>query len=351
MSRLVTYSSLKGNRPEQSLGGESPQSGVSQPEQNSQPTSQSTSRAANSAKTQSTNTASSAAQRPAPKPQPPKKGNKKNDTSSQKSEGYDKHKLRRQLPFIRERMEFGEWIFRNRYGVSTTVLCFLVAMFAFATLRFDITMMSHVDGFFVDLPEEKIEKREEPKKPEPKEPKPMEQPSMDDLKNVAVNEDAKLDGGLEDDKGTQASDIYKEAQAMQQRLAASRQAHEQAQAEDEAYLNDMRRSLSAKGKNKTKREQSKVSGNVTISWKLEGREATYIHNPAYRCPGAGTVTITIEVNRNGRVIDASVSSISRSNDNCLIDMAIEAARKTTFNVSGSAPEKQVGSITYIFVAQ
>lgn len=306
MSCEVTYSSIKGNRPSERAGDSST---------------------------------------------PPRGGSAHASDGVKKGapEGYDRYLLYKKLPYVRRRMDFGTWIYRNRYGVAVTVLCYIMAMFAVSSMRFDITTMQHIEGFFVDLPEEKPEPK--PEEPKPREPEITNEQMLEDVKNMVSNENAKLDGGLKDDRGSQASDIYKEAQELQDRLAASRAAYERANADDEAYLNDMRKSLQKKGDNDKVREDSRVSGNVTISWNLEGRSALYIHNPAYRCPGAGSVTIAITVNRNGNVIGAEVSKISRSNDNCLIDMAIEAAELTRFNVSASAPEKQSGTITYIFMAQ
>lgn len=282
-------------------------------------------------------------------PEQPKKQKQQQPKPKQPKEEYDKFLLYKKLPYVRRKMDFGSWLYYHRYGVTVTVMTYVVAMFIFSSMRFDITTTELVQGFFVDLPPEP--KEPEVKEPEQKKPELTEEQMMQDVQNIAVDENAKLDGGLMDDQGTKASDIYKEAQEMQNRLNASRQAYDQGISEDEAYINDMRQSLQQKGQNKTKREASKVSGNVTISWSLAGREAVYIHNPAYRCPGAGSVTIAITVNRNGNVIAAEVDKISRSDDNCLIDMAIEAAQKTTFNVSSSAPEKQKGTVTYIFMAQ
>lgn len=330
MSGEVTYSSIKGNRPPEKVGG-------------------------SSSTTKPSGLGSSAGVHiNTPKSQaslPPKEGlgwEQKN--SAPINNRQDKYLLYKKLPYVKRRMDFGVWIYRNRYGVIATVFCYIIAMFAFGNIRFDITTMEQISGFFVELPEE--EKPEpKPEEPKPKEPEITNQQIMDDIKNIAVNEDAKLDGGLKDDRGTQASDIYKEAQELQDRMAASKAAYDQANADDAAYLDEMRKSLQRQGNNDTKREDSRISGNVTISWSLDGRSAVYIHNPAYRCEGAGSVTVAITVDRNGRVVDAEVSKISRSNDNCLIDMAIEAAELTKFNVSSNAPEKQKGTITYIFMAQ
>ena len=40
-----------------------------------------------------------------------------------------------------------------------------------------------------------------------------------------------------------------------------------------------------------------------------------------------------------------------TNDDCILDRAVEAARLSRFNVDGSAPDRQQGTITYLFVPQ
>ena len=82
---------------------------------------------------------------------------------------------------------------------------------------------------------------------------------------------------------------------------------------------------------------------------LTGRTA--ISNPSIVDNGnlQGKVVVKICVNRNGDVIEAEApiqgSTITNAS---LVHAAKETALKTKFNADENAPEKQVGSITYIF---
>ena len=72
--------------------------------------------------------------------------------------------------------------------------------------------------------------------------------------------------------------------------------------------------------------------------------------PALLDEGGGEVTVNITVNRNGKVVSASMKE-SSTNSSCINDMAILAARNSRFNVDDTGSDKQSGTITYIFVPQ
>ena len=93
------------------------------------------------------------------------------------------------------------------------------------------------------------------------------------------------------------------------------------------------------------------SGPSVLSWSLEGRKASHLPIPAYRCMGFGQVTVIITVNNNGQVINAKVDEGASSSDSCLRNFAIRAARLSRFNISQTAPSRQMGTITYAFIAQ
>ena len=63
----------------------------------------------------------------------------------------------------------------------------------------------------------------------------------------------------------------------------------------------------------------------------------------------GKVVISINVNREGRVVDTKFSqSGSTSSDDCLVATARAAAMKYTFDANSTAAETQLGSIVFIF---
>ena len=106
---------------------------------------------------------------------------------------------------------------------------------------------------------------------------------------------------------------------------------------------------SASKSSSSQRQTVKVQGNVTVSYDLAGRTATYLHVPAYQCREGGTVIVGITVNRNGEVTGAEVEKASPGD--CIAERAVQAARASTFNADAGAPDRQRGTITYVFVAQ
>ena len=100
-----------------------------------------------------------------------------------------------------------------------------------------------------------------------------------------------------------------------------------------------------------KKEDKKYSGPSVVSYFLEGRKASKLSIPAYRCMGAGEVTVLITVDNSGTVIAAKVDESCSSEDGCLRAFAIRAARLSRFSADPNAPARQQGNIVYKFIAQ
>jgi len=156
-------------------------------------------------------------------------------------------------------------------------------------------------------------------------------------RNIAVDRAA-----LKDDRGTDAEELYKEAERLAHEL---KDGQEQPQEEDEVAVEPIK-------KDEPKKEEAKpYSGPSVLSWSLDGRKATRLPIPAYRCYGAGEVTVIITVNNQGNVVNAKVDEKLSAHDGCLRTFAVRAARLSKFNASASAPARQMGTITYAFIAQ
>ena len=70
--------------------------------------------------------------------------------------------------------------------------------------------------------------------------------------------------------------------------------------------------------------------------------------PAYRCEAGGEVVVQIAVDRGGEVLSARVLS---GGDECMRETALAAARASLFNIDASAPARQTGTVTYLFIPQ
>lgn len=157
-----------------------------------------------------------------------------------------------------------------------------------------------------------------------------------EIRNVAVDR-----GALKDDRGTDAEQLYKDAQELQEKLNNGHNISSEDFAEP---------APASKEKQETK-QTSNYSGPSVVSYELEGRKASYLYIPAYRCYGSGEVTVLITVNPAGTVTGATVDQSVSSSDKCLQSSAIRAARRSNFSASSSAPAKQSGNIVYKFIAQ
>lgn len=159
--------------------------------------------------------------------------------------------------------------------------------------------------------------------------------SPSEIKNISVN----TSSVLKDDRNTDAEKLYEDAQ----RLAEELKNGQKIDASDETV---------EIVKKDTKNEDKKMaySGPSVLSWTLDGRSAVNLRIPAYKCEGAGDVSVAITVNEAGSVIDVRIIDAVSSNDICLRNYATRAARLSKFSIK-TGQKKQIGEITYRFIAQ
>lgn len=99
-------------------------------------------------------------------------------------------------------------------------------------------------------------------------------------------------------------------------------------------------------------ENVTFKGPTRIFYDLQGRHHVYLPIPIYKCEGAGQIALVIEVDRSGNVVKAEPASKgSTTKDPCLIETAVEYAYRSRFNSDLSAPAKQAGFLTFVFVSQ
>ena len=158
------------------------------------------------------------------------------------------------------------------------------------------------------------------------------------IRGVAVDR-----GALRDDRGTDAEQLYKDAARLQEELSKGYQPEQDDVADPGPVVPE---------KTQEKKQDAPVySGPSVVSYYLEGRKASKLPIPAYRCMGAGRVTVLIVVNPGGTVISAKVDDSVSSKDGCLRAFAIRAARLSKFSAKADAAPKQPGNIVYEFIAQ
>ena len=150
-----------------------------------------------------------------------------------------------------------------------------------------------------------------------------------EVKNVRV------DASLKDDRGTDAEELYKEYEQNMSRKD-----------EDVAELAPLK-----KEEKKSTSSQDSYTGPSVLSYSLDGRKGSYLPIPAYKCMGAGEVTVIVSVDPNGKVVAAKIQEDISSEDKCLREYALRAARQSRFSKKADAPARQLGNIVYEFIAQ
>lgn len=156
-------------------------------------------------------------------------------------------------------------------------------------------------------------------------------------RNVAVNRSS-----LKDDRGTDADQLYKDAERLAKDLRDGVEADEP----DDSYVE-----VNNKSTKPSEKKQAEYSGPSVVSYTLDGRKASSLPIPAYRCYGGGMVTVIITVDNSGRVVNAKVQEGVSSTDRCLREFAVRAARMSRFSSDPKAPPRQTGDIVYMFIAQ
>lgn len=251
---------------------------------------------------------------------------------------------RLRLPFEKRKQDAGSWTYDHRIGLCVTLIAYLVLMIAFVSSKIVVGRKPHTQGMYIDLQTlaelEQERDRLEKLTRERQEKDPIDWRS---IQNQVSNENA-LNDKLKDDRGTNAAALNDAAAAAEERMRANREAYEQGLAEERAI-----RERNGAGED-AEHQDRKVKGRVTVSFSLTNpvRTSRHLHVPAYKCEGGGEVVVEITVNRAGDVTNARVVE---GGDDCMRESALGSARRSRFNIDDSAPARQQGTITYIFIPQ
>ena len=211
----------------------------------------------------------------------------------------------------------------------------------------------HEQSFVIDFTKQEELERQEKELEELKKEKDMREEILKNLnkrlsdtpqlaseiRNFAVNSGKPL----QDDRNTNMDELNKLAAKVQENVKQGQKSDIEEDAVNET--------VEHQGQSGNDKEKKEYSGPSVLSYFLEGRSATHLPIPAYRCYGGGQVTISIQVDRKGRVLNAWVRESVSSTDKCLREFALRAARQSRFTASSTAPEHQEGHIVYQFIAQ
>ena len=235
----------------------------------------------------------------------------------------------------------------NRAGLYLTVIFHLTVIIVLLLYSIDSTLRRE-ESFVLDFSkQEEIQRKQKEEVMKQDINKKLEdmlaaarQQNSREIKNIAVDAGSRL----KDDRGTDADKLYKDAEKLAKALKNGQKDGIEEDARTET--------VEMQHQNKPDQSNQKAySGPSVVSYTLDGRKASHLKIPAYRCYGAGDVTVIITVNPQGQVLNAQVMEEISANDQCLRNFAVRAARLSRFSASTTAPAKQTGEIVYRFIAQ
>ncbi len=234
----------------------------------------------------------------------------------------------------------------DRAGLYLTVIFHLTVIIVLLLYSIDTTLRRE-ESFVLDFSkQEEIEKKEKEEIFKEDISRKLDelisaaQSSSAPIRNIAVDA---TNSRLKDDRGTDAEQLYKDAERLAKDLKSG---HKDAIEEDARQ-----ETVEMQHQKKSDANQKEYSGPSVVSYTLDGRKASHLKIPAYRCYGAGDVTVIITVNNAGQVVKAEVMDGISSDDQCLRSFAVRAARLSRFSASQTAPPNQKGEILYRFIAQ
>jgi hypothetical protein len=241
---------------------------------------------------------------------------------------------------------------RNINGVITTLVFHILILLFLILTHINIKEEPAKEELVLDLSEIKIpEPAKEIKQPEKAIVEQQQKPSSTKLaSNRAVNDAAK---GFENASASSKDPFFDKA--YKDEIAAAKK-----------LVSDVNKNLArkipeignipmpadnAEGKTREEVKQSNFKGKSNIHYSLENRYHSYLPIPVYLAEGGGEIIVDIIVGRDGVVIKAEPRPNPAIADLTTFAYAKQAAEKTIFNEDPKAPERQKGTITYLFLAQ
>lgn len=267
---------------------------------------------------------------------------KSDNTQKREPQPPRPRQARLRLPFDNRKEDPVNWIYDNRVGLCVTIIVYLVLSIVFVSAKIGASKHAVNETMYIDLGEVELVSEElERLKEEVRKKSDIDWKS---IRNLSSNENA-LNENLDDEKGTDVEELNAAAETVERERKANQEAYERGLREANAIGENRK---TAEGEKEYK--DSKRKGNVTVSFSFKNpiRYSRYLVKPAYRCEGGGEVIVSVVLNQRGEITSAVVTS---GGDECMRQTAIESALNSRFDINNSAPTKQQGTITYIFIPQ
>ena len=213
---------------------------------------------------------------------------------------------RLRLPFDNRSEDIGSWAYDHRIGLCVMIILYLLIGIGFFASKIVIGRKVTQQGMFIDLQELAALEQERDRLAEEVR-RANQNIDWSKIRNTSSNENA-LNENLTDDRGTNTSSLNEDAQAVEQRMRANREAYEKG-------LSDARRAGERQedegvDDSSGNKSDKKVKGSVTVSFSFDNpvRYSRKLIKPAYRCEGGGEVVVKVAIDRAGKVLYAYVES-------------------------------------------
>jgi hypothetical protein len=233
----------------------------------------------------------------------------------------------------------------NATGILGTVAFHMLLAIVFLIIKIS-SEKSYLDSIILfDMDEETLEEKLPEEMPDPEFERRLAEYLEQARSNVPVN----LARNVEEEISTE-----KYLQELEQEMDESRPESWEEMQERLKELEEMAtEELIMEGEDAaSQQEREPYTGPTNIYYSLEGRYHLRLPVPVYKCEGAGLIEVSIVVDQRGRVLQATVAPQGEAaGGQCLAEAARSAALRTRFNADYQAASRQVGTITYHFIAQ
>lgn len=260
--------------------------------------------------------------------------------------GNDPRPVRRprlHLPFEKRPTDPGEWAYDHRAGLCALLTACLALAVAFVAGHIVIDTRPHAETLYIDLEALEALEAEHDRLERETQRRAADDADWRRIRNLVSNDRARE----ESERGSSGAAQTAEGRALEERMRANRETYERGLAEEQAI-----RDAAHAGTEESEPADRRVRGRVTVSYAfddpLRRHQAGRLVVPAYRCEGGGEVVVEVTLSRSGEVVSAHVES---GGDACMRETARRAACDSHFDINPDAPNKQRGTITYIFIPQ
>lgn len=244
---------------------------------------------------------------------------------------------------LRDKMQ--EWMHENAIGILGTLAFHMLLAVIFLIIKIS-SEKSYLDSIILfELEEELADEQLIEEMPDPE----FEQRLANYLEQARSNVPVNLARNVEEEISTE-----KYVRELEQDLNENRPESWEEMQERLKELEELaREELSMEAEdNQPRQEKDPYIGPTNIYYSLENRYHLRLPVPVYQCQGSGLIEVKIVVDQKGRVVQAEIDQPGTgTNESCLAEAAKKAALRTRFNADYQAVGRQVGTITYHFIAQ